>query len=167
MTIPNYITAADIIARLTPEAYSRWFSRATNGTVDSDFVTLCIGEACDDWNQMVGDALPGDWGAGDGVVSRIVKRHIVNLALYWAGAAVARVDASTGVSVNPFNAQREEAKAYAKELRQGHARKLITEAVTTPEPRGGAVFAGPDGNANDAYQTPFVQQANGSLPTGF
>lgn len=167
MTIPNYIDATDISSRLTPEAYVRWFSRATSGTVDSGFVTLCISDACSDFNQMVGDALAGDWSANGGVVSTIVKRHLVNLALYYAAAAVARVDATTGASANPYAGQREEAKTYAAELRQGHARKLLTEAVTTPSPRGGAVLAGPDGNATDVYQTPFVQAANGSITTGF
>lgn len=167
MAIPNYITAADIIARLTPEAYSRWFSRGTNGTVDTDFVALCIDDACSDFNQMMADALPGDWTADAHTVSAINKRVLVNLALYYAAEANPRVDAATGKSAIPFDGQREKAREHAKELRQGHARRNYTEAVTTPAPRGGAVFAGPDGNASDAFQTPFVQQANGSLPTGF
>lgn len=167
MTIPNYITATDVSDRLTPQAYLRWFARSTSGTVDAGFVTLCIAEACDDWNQMMGDALAGDWTASGGVVSAIVKRHIVNLVLYRAAEANPRVDETTGKSANPFEGQRLSAAAYASELRQGHARKLLTEAVTTPSPRGGAVLAGPDGNATDAFQSPFVQQANGSIGTGF
>lgn len=167
MTIPNYITLTDISDRLTPEAYVRWFARSTSGTVDAAFVSLCIADACSDWNEMVGDALPGDWSADGGTISNITKRHLVNLTLYHAAAQAPRVDASTGLSVNPFHSQREEARARAKELRQGHARRLITEAVKTPRPQGGIATVGPDGTADDAAQDPFVRQANGSLPTGF
>lgn len=167
MTIPNYITASDISARLTPQAYTRWFARSTNGTVDTDFVALCIADACTDFNQMMADALPGDWTADGGVVASINKRVLVNLALYYAAAASPRVDDDTGKSVNPFAGQRAEAREHAKELRQGHARRNVTEAVTTPRPQGGIASVGPGGNSDDSAQSDFVREANGSLYTGF
>jgi hypothetical protein len=167
MTIPNYITSTDISSRLTPEAYIRWFSRSTAGTLDAAFVALCIDDACSLWNTWMGDALAGDWTANGGVVDNVVKRHLVNLSLYLAADMSPRVNADDGTSGNPFKHQYDEAKAYAKELRQGHAARLITAAVVTPRPQGGIASVGPGGNADDSSQSPFVREANGSIYTGF
>lgn len=167
MTIPNYITATDISDRLTPEAYVRWFARSTSGTADAAFVSQCIADACSQWNVWVADALAGDWTANGGVVDGIVKRRLVDLAVYFAAEQNPRVAAADGASGNPFQHQYDAAEKLAKQLRQGHAARLVTAAVTTPSPRGGIATVGPDGTADDAAQDPFVRQANGSLTTGF
>ena len=167
MTIPNYITASDISTRLTPEAYIRWFSRSTAGTLDTAFVALCIDDACSRWNTWMGDALAGDWTTNGGVVDNVVKRHLVNLAIYYAADESPRVNADDGKSGNPFRHQYDEAKEHATELRQGHEARLITAAVTTPSPRGGVATVGPYGNTDDSSQSPFVRVANGSQWSGF
>lgn len=167
MPIPNYITASDISTRLTPEAYIRWFSRSTAGTLDTAFVALCIDDACSLWNSWMGDALAGDWTADGHTVGNVVKRHLVNLSLYLAADQSPRVNADDGKSGNPFAHQYTEAENYAKQLRQGHEAKLITEAVTVPSPRGGVATVGPYGNTDDSSQSPFVRVANGSQWSGF
>ena len=167
MTIPNYIAAADISARMTAEAYARWFSRATSGTVDTTFVSQCIADACSQWNVWVADSLAGDWTANGGVVDGIVKRRLVDLAIYFAAEQNPRMATADGASGNPFQHQYDAAHTLAKQLRQGHAARLVTAAVTTPSPRGGIATVGVDGTADDSSQDPFVRQANGSLPTGF
>lgn len=166
MTIPNYITATDISERMTPQAYVRWFARETSGTVDTDFVAQCIADACSQWNVWVADALAGDWTANGGVVDGIVKRRLVDLAVYFAAEQNPRV-AADGTSGNPFQHQYDAAEKLAKALRQGHAARLVTAAVTTPRPQGGIASVGPGGNSDDSAQSDFVREANGSLYTGF
>lgn len=167
MTIPNYITSTDISSRLTPQAYVRWFSRATSGTVDTDFVAQCISDACSQWNVWVADALEGDWTANGGVVDGIVKRRLVDLAVYFAAEQNGRINSTDGASSNPFQHQYDAAALLAKQLRQGHAARLVTAAVVTPRPQGGIASVGPDGNADDSAQSDFVREANGSIYTGF
>ncbi len=165
--IPNYITSTDVSTRVTADAYVRWFSRSTQGTVDAAFVQLCIDDACSQWNVWMGDALPGDWTAAGGSVQNVVKRHLVNLALYFAAEAQPRTSRNPEESGNPWQPQHNAAAKFADQLRKGREAKLLTEAVVTTAPTGGPVLVGEDGNTSDDGQSQFVRQANQSINTGF
>lgn len=163
--IPNYIDATDVSTRVTGDAYTRWFSRSTQGTVDSAFVTLCINDACSQWNVWMGDALPGDWTASGGSVQNVVKRHLVNLTLYFAAEAQPRTTVNGQQSSgNPWQSHFDAAYKFADELRKGHKAKLLTEAITVPRPR--ATVATID-NTDDSAASPYVRVANGSIVSGF
>lgn len=165
--IPNYITATDISTRATADVYTRWFSRATQGTVDAAFVALCIDDACSQWNVWMGDALPGDWTAAGHAVQNVVKRHLVNLALFFAGEAQPRTSVNGQTSGNPWQTQYDAAEKFAGQLRKGREARLLTEAVTTVSPTGGPITVGDGGNTSDVGQSQFVRQANQSIETGF
>ena len=165
--IPDYITASDVSSRMTADAYVRWFSRATQGTVDADFVALCIADACSQWNMWMGDALPGDWTAAGGTVQNLVKRRLVDLTCYFAAEAQPRTSVNGQTSGNPWQSHYDSAAKLADQLRKGREAKLLTEAVVLTSPGGGPVTVGPNGNTEDASQSQFVRQANGSIATGF
>jgi hypothetical protein len=165
--IPNYITSTDVSTRMTADAYTRWFSRTTQGTVDTAFVQLCIDDACSQWNVWMGDALAGDWTAAGGVVQNVVKRRLVDLTLYYAAEAQPRTSVNGQTSGNPWQTHYDAAAKFADQLRKGREARLLTEAVTTTAPTGGPVTVGDGGNTSDVGQSQFVRQANQSINTGF
>ena len=165
--IPNYITSTDVSTRMTADAYVRWFSRTTQGTVDTAFVQLCIDDACSQWNVWMGDALAGDWTAAGGTVQYVVTRRLVGLTLSSAAEAQPRTTVNGQTTGNPWQTNYDAAAKCADQLRKGREAKLLTEATTTVAPTGGPVTVGDGGNTSDVGQSQFVRQANQSIDTGF
>lgn len=163
MTIPEYITATDVQNRVTSDVYARWFARTTNGTVDTDFLALCITDACSQWNIWMGDTLPGDWTANGHAVDSLVKRRIVGLVLYFAAEAQPRGTAQDQ-GANPFQRMHDAAKELADQLRKGHEARLITAAVVQPKPQ--ATLATVD-NTDTSAASPYVRVADGAVTSGF
>lgn len=159
MAIPNYITTADLTARLSTDAYNRAFDRNGTGTVDAAFVQQCVDDACSQWQVWTGAALPGDWTLNGASVEVIVKRRLAGLACYFA--AENYPGAGTG---NPYQAQYDAAKALAADLSRDRDARLVTSAPGRPRPRANT------GNTVDSAgnpTNPYGQAADRKDGSGF
>lgn len=155
----DYITSADITARLSTDAYLRLFDRNGTGAADATFLQECIDDACSQWCMWTGAALPGDWTAGGASVEPAVKRHLAWMACY--AAAQGFPGAGGG---NPYRQHWLDAKAFAADLSRDKDARLVTSAPGRSVPR--ATIS----NTTDQSGTPtnpYGQSADKVSPSGF
>lgn len=156
-SIPNYIDADDVRdLSSSPDLYRRTFDPSTTGSVDTAFLGRAINAASSQWNTWMADALPGDWTQGGGTVDEIVKRHLVALTYFFS------VDFST--EKNPYQRVRDEALAYATELKRGRTKLLTATVPAAPLPRPHVVSPA---EIDDSDASPFIRAAAGSIISGF
>lgn len=155
------ITASDIQARMTTEAYDRVWDKDGTGSVDSSFQAVCIASATSEARMRCGAAFPEDWETNGATPDVAIVDHVCALAIYKG----VRLNPSAGGQVSPYEKAYKEALDFFDRLSRDDRNRLRTSYGGRARPRAdieNLTRAG-DGVETNAY----VRSADQKDPSGF
>lgn len=158
----TYITAADLIARQTPDVFVRLFDRDGDGIADSDVIESCIATAESKVKMRCYAAFGADFDALGGTVDEAVKGMTCAYAFI---EAVMYNPLFTNDDKGAFAGALKIADAFFDRLVKDNGNRVRTSAVGRAQPRGRV------NNTVDEFNNPtnpFAQAADRKSPrTGF
>lgn len=153
------VTSADVIARLSTQAYTRLFAKNGGSTVDTAFRDLCIAEANSEIRSLTGAAFPDGLYLTTDVIDPIVIRHGFNLVCAHAASAHMSSDESTAYAANGRLARQ-----YFKDVNRALDAQPAGSSNTPRKPR--AQVTNMTDTAGDPTD-PYNRAASGVDTTGF
>lgn len=154
------ITAADVLARLSPQAYTRLFAKAGGATVDTAFRDLCITETNSRVSMMCVAAFPAGFDAAGGTVDEGIKGLAVDVC---CGIAASR-HTSSDPAFGAYAKNRAAAEAFLVRLNTDANARPVTSAT------GRTAMQASNTNLNDATgqpTNPLIRAADGTDSSDF
>jgi hypothetical protein len=152
-------TAADLIARLSTQAYTRLFARNGGSTVDTTFRDLCLAEANSMFRTMTRAAFPAGVYSTTDTLDPAIVGCVVDLACESAAMRHTSWDETSA-----YAAAGERARLFVKHLVRDADARAAGSSQSPPRPRANLA------NAVDASGTPtnpWTRMADGTDRSGF
>jgi len=125
------VSASDVQARLSSQAYARLFAKSGGATVDSTFLALCVAEAESQvriWSQ---GHFPAGFDAAGGTVDTAIVGACVDVACYLA--ARRHPSAQEGEA---YRRGFDDAREFFRALNRDRDARPVTSAAGRAQPRG-------------------------------
>lgn len=153
------VTSADVIARLSSQAYTRLFAKSGGGTADTTFRDLCIAEANSEIRTLTRAAFPEGLYTTDDTLDPLAVGQGVNLVISIASSRHLATDETSG-----YARLGEKAREFFRAINRDKDARLPGSSTSPPQPRASVA------NLTDESgvpTNPFVRAASSQDQGGF
>jgi len=124
------VSASDVQARLSAQAYARLFAKNGGATVDSTYLSLCVSEAESQIRVWTGAAFPTGFDVAGGTVDVAIVGAAVDVVCYLA----AKRHPSAG-EAEAYRLGFLDAREFFKALNRDADARVATSGAGRPKPR--------------------------------